>query len=402
MSAIGAANLGATHDADIVVVGGGLAGASLACHLVRRGLGGRRLLVLEARQAYRHDRHWCSWSPPTHPFVDCIERTWTRWRVAADGRAHVQECAEQPYSCIPSGRLYQEVERQLRAAANAELRMATPVRAVRDRGGHAEVELEDGAVLRAGLVFDSRPGANGVARAAADRREVAWVQDFLGWRVHSERPVFDPATVDLMEFHEGAGDVRFVYVLPFSPREALVEATAFAPSPVPDAEHERVLREHLDGPLGRGGYRILHTERGAVPMTTRRVPAPRPGARVVPIGIAGGFVKPSTGYSFEAVQRWSAAIAEDLAAGRAPAWRAPRPRRALAMDRMFLAFLRRRPRQMPALFLRMFEKVPPASLVRFLSDRGSLFDAAAVAMALPKLPMLGEAVRSLRLWARSA
>ena len=72
------------------------------------------------------------------------------------------------------------------------------------------------------------------------------------------------------------------------------------------------------------------------------------------------------------------------------------------MDRLFLAFLRRHPERMPALFLRMFERVAPDVLVRFLSDRASLRDAAQVAAALPVLPMLGEAIRSFRLWARSA
>jgi lycopene beta-cyclase len=129
---------------------------------------------------------------------------------------------------------------------------------------------------------------------------------------------------------------------------------------------------------------------------------PRPGARVVPIGTAAGMVKASTGYSFEAVQRWSAAVAADLVAGRPGTRHAVRSQRTKCMDRMFLSFMRRHPDRMPALFLRMFERVPPDAMVRFLSERGTLRDITAVAMALPVLPMLVEAARSLRLWARSA
>lgn len=385
--------------ADIIIVGGGLAGLSLACHLLEQGIGERRLLVLEARAEYRHDRVWCSWAQPTHPFASCIENSWTRWRVAADGREHVQSCESQPYRCIPSGRFYEEAQRRLEAASNAALQLGCAVREVRDVGEAAEVELASGEVLSASMVFDSRlPPPAGTA----DRAEVDWVQDFLGWHVRSEEPVFDAQTVTLMRFHASDEDVRFVYVLPFSQNEALVEATAFAPAAVADAEHEAMLHRHFNEVLGGPAYEILATERGRVPMSTRRRLVPAEDARVIPIGTAGGLVKPSTGYSFESVQLWSRAVAEHVAAGRKPTGQAPRSARALAMDRMFLAFMRRDPARMPQLFLHMFEKVAPDVLVRFLSDRSTLRDAAAVAMALPKLPMLREAMRSLRLWARSA
>lgn len=387
--------------ADIVIVGGGLAGLSLACHLLQQGIGARRLLVLEARNQYTHDRYWCSWADTQHPFANCVEAEWQRWGVAFGDRSHVQTCAEQPYRCIPSGRFYAEAVRQLTAAPNAELRLGCGVSSTRDLGNAAEVELVDGTRLRAGMVFDSRPD-HGSDRLTTAALEVDWLQDFLGWRVRCEQPVFDAGTVTLMRFEPSLGDVRFLYLLPFSAREALVESTAFAPRPVPDSEHEDLLRRHLVTALAGSAYEVLERERGRVPMTTRRSPVRRAGARVVPIGTAAGMVKPSTGYSFESVQRWSRQVAADLAAGRPFLAPAPRGRGTLAMDRMFLAFLRRHPERMPAVFVQMFATVAPATLVRFLSDRGSLRDAMAVALALPMLPMLGEALRSLRLWARSA
>ena len=42
----------------------------------------------------------------------------------------------------------------------------------------------------------------------------------------------------------------------------------------------------------------------------------------------------------------------------------------------------------PDLFLALGRRVPPATLVRFLSDEGRLRDFARVAMALPKRPFL--------------
>lgn len=387
---------------DVAIVGGGLAGLSLACHLLSQGFAGR-LLVLEGRKSYVHDRFWCSWSAPDHPFRECVTATWRQWRVGHGGAERIQASDGQPYQCIPSGLLYAEAARRIKAAANAELRLDCQVVAVDDHGDHAEVSLADGTRVRAAMAFDSRlPSPHPRGAAAPDVPEVDWVQDFLGWRVRTERPVFDPQTVTLMQFASRRDDVRFVYVLPFSATEALVEATAFAPGAVAEADHATALRAHM-GDLSRGGdYVVVDQERGCVPMSTRRAPTVRPGARVVPIGTAAGMVKASTGYSFEAVQRWSAAVASELVAGRALSHHPARSFRSSCMDRMFLAFMRRHPERMPSLFLRLFERVPAEAMVRFLSDRASLRDVTNVVMAMPVLPMLVEAARSLRLWARSA
>ncbi|MBM3963172.1 MAG: hypothetical protein FJ306_14925 [Planctomycetes bacterium] len=298
--------------------------------------------------------------------------------------------------------MYAEALRQIDASANAGIRMNARVVAVEDCHDHAKVALDGGAKVRAGIVFDGRAPTAAARPATAAGREVDWVQDFLGWRVRAERPVFDPATVTLMQFAARREDVRFVYVLPFSATEALVEVTAFAPAPVSDADHVAALRTHMREAFPGCAYEVLDLERGRVPMSTRPAAVATPGGRIVPIGTAAGMVKASTGYSFEAVQRWSATVADDLVAGRGVVRRAARSTRATCMDRMFLAFMRRRPERMPELLLRLFERVPPDAMVRFLSDRANARDVAAVIMAMPALSMLVEAVRSLRLWARPA
>ena len=61
-------------DVDFAILGGGLAGLSLACHLLEKGLGRRRVAVLESRPQYTHDRFWCSWAEGEHPFRSCISQ----------------------------------------------------------------------------------------------------------------------------------------------------------------------------------------------------------------------------------------------------------------------------------------------------------------------------------------
>jgi lycopene beta-cyclase len=58
------------------------------------------------------------------------------------------------------------------------------------------------------------------------------------------------------------------------------------------------------------------------------------------------------------------------------------------MDRVFLRVLHNDPDRAPELFVHLFERGDALSVTRFLSDRGDLFDAAKVALSLPKAPFL--------------
>ena len=151
---------------------------------------------------------------------------------------------------------------------------------------------------------------------------------------------------------------------------------------------------------GEAEAATVYKERGTLPMTSARF-EPRVSVNVLRIGAAAGWAKPSTGYAFLATQRAVRDLAEQIESGKKPI-RPPRPRswRATFLDRVFLSYLHRRPRDAPALFFRLFERAPPASLVRFLNDAARPADTLRVIAAMPKLPFVAEAARSRRTWMR--
>ena len=70
------------------------------------------------------------------------------------------------------------------------------------------------------LTFDSRP-----PRASRN----AMLQHFLGQEVIVDKPVFDDSTAILMDFRvDQSHGMHFIYLLPFSPTQALVESTLFS------------------------------------------------------------------------------------------------------------------------------------------------------------------------------
>lgn len=377
-------------DADVVIVGAGAAGLSLAHRLAGPAFAGRLdvLLVDAPSPALRPpERTFCYWEEPGGEYDAVLAAQWDRLRVRGpDGRGVLAEVAPLRYKMLPSGAFERWAERRM-AAAPWVRRASAEVREVRDEGaGRARVAGRDGhgrpVAWRARWVFDSRPPPAPPARTRL-------LQHFRGWFVHCERPAFDVTTAELMDFRtpRPARGLSFGYVLPLGPCDALVEYTEFSPAVLDDAGYTRALRHYARDVLGLPPFRVERAEQGVIPMTDAR-PVRRAGAAVFRIGAAGGATRPATGYTFAAVQRQTRAVAAALAAGRVPLPPPAYPARALAMDAVMLRALDTGRVDGAAFFTRLFDRVPADRLLRFLDGRTGLREDLAVGLHTPVAPML--------------
>lgn len=391
-------------DAHALIVGGGCAGLSLAVHVVaaarRAGRACPRVTIVEPRTEYRRDRTWCGWRFEAHPFAASVTQTWSQWAVQEAGRRVVRGSAVHPYEHIPADRFYAQAQALLATAPEVRLALGVEVTAIVEQGGHVVVETTAGS-LRAGLVLDGRPPEAAAAAEASPVAEVDLVQHFVGWEVETAEPCFDPGVVEMMDFAVAQlRGLHFMYVLPFTPTRALVEATYISAAALPLAQYEADIRGDLER-RGAREFKVGFREAGQIAMSTR--PArPQVSPRVLQIGLRGGLAKPSTGYAFAAIQRFSAALAERIVArpGQPLVPPAARPAAAVAMDRVFLSYLERHPERGPGLFVDLFERLPPDLLCRFLTDHGSPLDGLRVMACTPLAQMTAEVVRSRARWLR--
>lgn len=375
-------------DARFVIVGAGCAGLSLAWHLLDEGLDPSELILIDARIGYARDRTWCFFDVEPHPFEHLVSHRWDRWRVRAGGDWVERSAPSLTYSHLPADAFYGAVLDRL-DRANVDVRLGVEVGSVADTPGAALVQTDQGALL-AEAVFDSRPPVG------RDDAEVSLLQHFTGWEVHCDEPRFDPTVATLMDFPLPALDAGlfFYYELPFDAHTALIEATWFDEGPVDPLAHRAALEQRL----GDTTYRVRHTETGVIPMTT--TPFERRIGRVYPIGLGGGLAKPSTGYAFLAIQRYSALLARRLVERRLPEPPVIRTWLTRTQDRLFLSYLERYPRAAPEAIVGLFERVDPELLARFLNDRATPAESAQVMRAMPVGAMTGELLRSSRLWLR--
>ncbi|MCK7622333.1 lycopene cyclase family protein [Streptomyces sp. RS10V-4] len=375
-------------DARIAVIGAGAAGLSLVRRLAAAG-DGPSVVLLDAPPGPLRppERTWCFWEETGGEFDSALTASWSRLRVRSrDGRATVGRPAPLRYKMLRSPDFSALVAAELDRAPSVR-RLSATVTAVHDTpaGARVHARAADGTPLRlrARWVFDSRP------LPTAPPARTTLLQHFRGWFVHTEDPVFDPATVDLMDFRvpQPPRGLAFGYVLPLGPRQALVEYTQFSPAVLSPQAYDDALHHYTHRILELGPFTRTGGETGVIPMTDAPLHR-QAGHSVFRIGTAGGATRPATGYTFAAIQRQTRAIAAACAAGRRPAPPPCHSRRARTMDALLLRALATRRIDGPAFFAGLFHHTPTARLLRFLDGRTHPAEDLAIGLRTPVLPML--------------
>lgn len=272
---------------DYVLVGGGLQNGLIALGVLA-ARPDARVLVLERAQTVGGNHTWSFHEAHIPPsawdwFGPLIEHRWPRYRVQFPG---VVKDLSHPYATCSSERFAAVVGAAFARAPNAELRVGAEVVDV----GPRSVTLGDGTVEHGTLVVDARGPREELAPGTT-----GW-QKFVGLEVEVDGDL-DVTTCELMDATvEQLDGFRFIYLLPFGKRRALVEDTRFSDEPTIDVAAYRSEIERWLAARGLALTRVLREESGALPMPWR---ASGPIPRQPPIigGYRGGWFHPATGYS---------------------------------------------------------------------------------------------------------
>jgi lycopene beta-cyclase len=378
-------------DCDLVIIGAGLTGLSLACWL--NSLSRQtdqtlpRVCLLEPRTDYHNDRTWCFWDTEPHPFRELITHRWSRWQVSRGTRTVSQSSRQAPYAMLPAGEVYRHALDCIRSCPAFSLRQGVTVQAVEESADGVLVSTTAGQ-WRARAVIDTRP-----PEATCLNQALGFWQVFTGYEIHRPGHGYDSETATLMDFQPCDGHVCFLYLLPLDTDNLLVEWTEFHPGGErPDC------RARLDAWLDEqnfGGFTVKRSESAALPMfpiTGRRDPG-----RIIKAGVGAGWMRAATGYHFASCQRNSADLASQIMAAAASGhWslQPPQTRKPWLdwMDRVFLRALQQHPEAAPDWFLDLFAATTAEQMARFMNDQPRWRDAVSVASALPTGRFLQAAV----------
>lgn len=375
-------------DADLILVGGGLANGLLALRL-RQQRPDLRLMVLEQGETLGGNHTWSfhdhDLTPAQHAWIEpLVGHQWPGYEVIFPG---VKRRLDSGYASIVSQRFHQ----YLMAELGDGVRLRTAV---------AEVEPN-----RVRLVSGERLNTRGVidGRGVRNSRHLALgFQKFLGQELRLHRPhgLQEPIIMDASVAQQDG--YRFVYVLPLSADTLLVEDTYYADGDTVALDTLRGNIKHYAEACGWDIAEQLREEHGVLPIVlSGNLPAFWGEARgVAQSGLSAALFHPTTGYSLPdavrladhliALDRWDgASLFETIRAYSLTQWQ----------QRGFFRLLNRMlfmagPADRRWAVMQRFYRLREPLIQRFYAANLTTWDRLRIVSGKPPVPV-GEALRAL-------
>ncbi|UJH68843.1 lycopene cyclase family protein [Allomuricauda sp. SCSIO 65647] len=374
---------------DHIIIGAGASGLLLADALGRDDFfNDKKILLLDKDTKRKNDRTWCFWEKGEGAFDAIVHKTWPKIYFAGKETALHQAIAPYQYKMLRGVDFYHHYLEKIKGYANVTFRN-DEILSVEETAESVRVNGKNESYLGK-VVFDSRFDYK---KLKEQQKYPVLQQHFLGWFVKTERPVFHIDEATFMDFSiPQKGNTRFMYVLPFSETEALVEYTLFSENVLPREEYEAAIATYLDE-LKTGPYEIIEVEQGNIPMSSYAFWSESTN-KVIKIGIAGGWAKPSTGYAFYNSAKKVEKLVNYLKRGKSVS-EFQRKNRFWFYDLLLLDILSRNNSLGQKIFESLFKKRNPQLILKFLGEDTSLFEDVKIIMACPKRPFLGALVKRL-------
>jgi lycopene beta-cyclase len=362
---------------DLIIIGGGCAGLSLASNLAKLPGNVPKVLVLEQRLQYRNDRTWCFWDTANAACKSLVTHAWPTFRIKDKQQDHAYDALKHPYLMLASDVFYNQALADIDRCSYTQLLLGEEIIGSAVKVNQAwQVKTASGEYSAKWLV-DTRPH-----RDTMESDSVLW-QSFFGQEIALDEAHFDADQCVLMDFDDGfASGLAFIYFLPTSAKQALIEYTVFSEHRYNKEALQPLLMQAVAQYTGEMAHRVVREECGVLPMGNKRILAHQDPSYVF-AGLYAGGARPSSGYAFQRIQAWAQACAVSMVEQNRLLAFAKDKWLQRHMDDLFLYVIKSQPKMASSLFKALFKHCPLPALVRFMSDQASLYDAFCVMKSLP-------------------
>ena len=367
---------------DYIIVGAGAAGLLLADALGRDAFfAGKSILVLDKADKSQNDRTWCFWEKGPGPFDDLTHKAWDTIYVAGHGWDKSMGIAPYTYKMLRGIDFYNHYVPKVKAHPNITW-VQEEVQNIQEKNQSAEV-ITKNQTYTANQVFTSLYDPS---LPYGQKHYPVLQQHFLGWFIKTEKPVFKESEATFMDFSVPQnGNTRFMYVLPFSPTEALVEYTLFSEHLLEISEYEEALTQYIQEKYNTS-YTISETEFGTIPMTCYPFHQHNTDC-VFRIGIAGGWAKPSTGFTFYNTSQQIPKLVAHLKAGK-PLSKFHLKDRFKFYDMLLLDILHKDNALGSSIFVSLFKRRKAQLILKFLENETTLWEELQIVTAPKPMPFI--------------
>ena len=368
---------------DYIILGAGAAGLLLADALGKdHHFASKSILILDRDDKSQNDRTWCFWERGKGEFDELIHKTWDKIYIGGQQFQKSTSIAPYTYKMLRGIDFYNHFLPKVKAYPN--------ITWVQKEVQHIEERENEVLVTTSSQRYTGQTVFSSLYDPSIHLKQGKFPvlqQHFIGWQIKTKRSVFKLEEATFMDFSvPQKGNTRFMYVLPFSSNEALVEYTLFSEELLEKKEYEEALKTYIQKKYNDTPYVIQETEFGSIPMTCYPFHQHNTDG-VFHIGIAGGWAKPSTGYTFYNTSRQVPKLVDHLKAGK-PLSKFHKKSRFQFYDMLLLDILYENNHLGHDIFESMFKRRKASLILKFLENETNLWEELQIVMAPKPMPFI--------------
>ena len=366
---------------DYIFTGSGLSALMTVYEMILSGkFKDTSILLLDENVKKTNDRTWCYWDD-TLLFDAIISKKWNVALFANENLQRNLELEPYHYKMIRGLDFYNLVFDLISKQENIHFEHQKVLN-FEDLGEHCIVKTAT-ENYRCSKIFNSIYNPNLVT---GQSKFPLLQQHFIGWFIKSEEEVFNPKVATFMDFSvEQKGNTRFMYVLPTSTTEALLEYTLFSKDLLSKEEYENEIQDYIRK-LGISKYEIIEKEQGNIPMTSYKF-WKHNTKNVVNIGSVGGWTKASTGFTFKNVTKKSKALVHFISINN-DYTKFHKSDKFWLYDLLFIDVLFKDNALGSKVFSSLFKKGNPIIIFRFLDEETTLWEDLQLIWKCPTIPFM--------------
>ena len=276
-----------------IFTGNGLSALLTLFEMVKSGqFSDKKILLIDSDAKNKNDRTWCFWDTE-NLFDEISTKNWQRAWFNNENFSNQLNLFPYSYKMIKSSDFYKLMFDTILQHKNIEI-FQDEVLDFSEFGHHCVVQTKTKS-------FTCNQILNSIYNPEFVKSQTKFPlvqQHFIGWFIKSKEAVFTEDCPTFMDFSVAQkGNTRFMYILPTSSTEALLEYTLFSKDLLSKEAYEAEIEIYIKK-LGIAEYEIVEKEQGNIPMTC--FPFWKNNSKnIINIGSAGGWSKASTGYTFK-------------------------------------------------------------------------------------------------------
>ncbi|HVZ95875.1 MAG TPA: lycopene cyclase family protein [Chitinophagaceae bacterium] len=365
---------------DYIFLGAGCASLSIIMRMIdAKEFSDKRILIIDKEPKNKNDRTWCFWEKEENYFENIIYRKWNKLNVETGFESIPLQADNYEYKMIRGADFYKYCFDKIKDQNNIEIFYGNISFSSKKDAPTILVDNELLQVRKDAFIFNSiylsgkkQPG------------KFYLLQHFKGWVIETGEDHFNIEQATLMDFRTGQENgATFVYTLPLSRSQALVEYTVFSKSILPEEDYRNGLASYIRDFLSVTDYTVREEEFGVIPMSNANFPFFKNDMYYT--GTAGGQTKASTGYTFRFIQKQAEEIVAQLRDRKSRLTPTSVSKRFLFYDSTLLHILSNNLLDGKTIFTRLFRKNKAAEIFKFLDNESTLGEEMRLLNSLPKI-----------------